>query len=119
MDTPLSSQKCFPCEGKIKPLTRTQSASYLSMVPQWTLNKKTKIERDFKFKNFVKAIEFINKVAEIAEQQGHHPDILLHNWNKVRFSLTTHAIKGLSLNDFIIASKIDHLFDSMYSSTKD
>lgn len=80
------------------------------MVPDWTVVEDKKIERDFKFKNFAEAIEFINKVAGIAEEEGHHPDIYLHNWNRVRFSLMTHAIKGLFLNDFILASKIDSLF---------
>lgn len=107
---PLQQQKCVPCEGDVKPLTPQQFANYLPMVAEWTVIEDKKIERDFKFKNFSEAIAFINKVARIAEEEGHHPDISLHNWNKVRFSLMTHAIKGLFLNDFILASKIDHLY---------
>ncbi|MBI2442854.1 MAG: 4a-hydroxytetrahydrobiopterin dehydratase [Candidatus Levybacteria bacterium] len=110
MDKSLVQQKCVPCEGNIQPLTREQFSHYLPMVPDWTVVEDKKIERDFKFKNFAEAIEFINKVAGIAEEEGHHPDIYLHNWNRVRFSLMTHAIKGLFLNDFILASKIDSLF---------
>lgn len=110
MDQPLTQQKCIPCEGNVKALTREQFSHYLPMVPSWTVVKDIKIERDFKFKNFAEAIEFINKVAKIAEDEGHHPDIFLHNWNRVRLSLTTHVINGLFLNDFILASKIDQLF---------
>ncbi|MDP3941374.1 MAG: 4a-hydroxytetrahydrobiopterin dehydratase [bacterium] len=107
---PLTKQKCVPCEGNVKPLTPTQFAHYLPMIPEWIVVEDKKIERDFTFKNFVKAIDFINQVAKIAEEEGHHPDISLHNWNKVKFSLMTHAIKGLFLNDFILASKIDALY---------
>lgn len=110
MDIPLQHQRCVPCEGDVKPFTPQQFSHYLSMVPQWSVVEDKKIERDFKFKNFTEAIEFINQVAKIAEEEGHHPDIFLHNWNRVRFNLMTHAIKGLFLNDFIMASKIDQLY---------
>lgn len=112
IDQPLAQQKCVPCEGDVKPLTREQFSHYLPMVPLWTVVEDKKIERDFKFKNFAEAIDCINKVAKIAEAEGHHPDISLHNWNRVKFSLMTHAIKGLFLNDFILASKIDSLLSS-------
>jgi len=112
MNQPLTKQKCVPCEGNIKPLTREQFRHYLPMVPEWSVIEDKTIERDFRFKNFVEAIDFINKVAKTAEEEGHHPDISLHNWNKVRFSLMTHAIEGLFLNDFILAAKIDRLYGS-------
>ena len=84
---------------------------YLAKVPgwSWTKDKTDKIERDFTFKNFKEAIVFINKVADLAESEGHHPDILLHGWNKVQLTLYTHSISGLSENDFIMAAKIDKL----------
>jgi 4a-hydroxytetrahydrobiopterin dehydratase len=107
--TPLTQQNCVPCEGEVKPLTPEQFSHYLPMVPEWKVIEDKKIERDLKFKNFIEAIAFINNVAKISEEEGHHPDIFLHNWNKVRFSLMTHAIKGLFLNDFILAAKIDSL----------
>lgn len=109
MTTPLTKQKCVPCEGNVKPFTREQFTNYLPMVPNWTVLDDKKIERDFKCKNFAQAISFINEVALTAETEGHHPDINLHNWNRVRLTLMTHAIGGLSLNDFIIAAKIDQL----------
>ncbi|MFW9806104.1 MAG: 4a-hydroxytetrahydrobiopterin dehydratase [Candidatus Thorarchaeota archaeon] len=82
----------------------------LDVVPGWTKTRGEidKIEKTFKFKDFNKAMMFVNKVAEIAEEQGHHPDILIQ-WNKVTLTLWTHAIKGLHDNDFILAAKIDEL----------
>lgn len=101
----LSEQKCVPCEGGMPPLTLEQAKKHLEQIPSWTLLE-NKIEKDFKFPDFIKAMEFVNTVAKIAEEQGHHPDIFI-SYNKVNISLTTHAIKGLSVNDFIIASRID------------
>lgn len=82
----------------------------LEVVPGW---KKTeddidKIEKQFKFKNFSESMDFVNRVAEIAEEQGHHPDIYIH-WNEVTLTLYTHAIRGLFDNDFILAAKIDEI----------
>ena len=74
------------------------------------------IEREFKFRNFKEGLVFINRVADLAETEGHHPDIFLHNWNRVKISLMTHAIKGLYSNDFILAAKIDHLFSTMLAT---
>ena len=89
-------------QGKIKVM--------LDVVPGWTKTQGEidKIEKSFKFKDFNEAMIFVNNVAEIAEEQGHHPDILIQ-WNKVTLTLWTHAIKGLHENDFIIAAKIDEL----------
>jgi 4a-hydroxytetrahydrobiopterin dehydratase len=105
----LTSQKCVPCEGDVKPFTPAQVAIYAPQTPEWTVLDDKKLEREFKFKNFVEALAFINKVGAIAEDEGHHPDINLHSWNKVTITLWTHAIKGLFLNDFILAAKIDDL----------
>ncbi len=67
------------------------------------------IEKEFKFKDFKEAVEFVNKVADAAELENHHPNILLHDWNKVKLTLTTHAVKGLSEKDFALALKIDEI----------
>ncbi len=80
----------------------------LPQVPQWYLEE-GKLVRNFKFKNFIEALAFINKVGQIAQSEGHHPDILLHAWNNVKLMLYTHKINGLHQNDFILASKIDVL----------
>lgn len=108
-DRPLTTQECIPCEGDVKPFNSQQIAIYKPQIPEWQLLGSTKIQREFKFKNFKEAIAFINKVADIAESEGHHPDIFLHSWNKVTITLWTHAIKGLFLNDFILAAKIDEI----------
>lgn len=105
----LRHKKCAPCEGTEDPMAESEVKHYLTVVEGWSTSDFKKIEKDFSFKNFKEALAFVNKVAEIAEEESHHPDIFLHNWRKVKIFLTTHAIKGLSLNDFILASKIDVL----------
>lgn len=88
-------------------MTRDEYADYLASLPEWTVESDRELDREFIFKNFHAAVAFINAVAQLAEQEKHHPDILLHGWNKVKIVLTTHAIKGLSINDFILATKIN------------
>lgn len=108
MSKELSSQKCAPCEGGVEPLNREQAEKLLSQVSKnWHLEDK-KIYADFKFKNFKEAMSFANRVGDIAEAEGHHPDILV-GYGRVRVETWTHAIGGLSINDFILASKIDEL----------
>ncbi len=104
----LLKKKCVPCEGRgIKPLSRTDAQDYLDELQGWTLNKdERQISKEFKFKDFIGAINFVHNVADIAEAEGHHPDIHIH-YNKVLLELSTHAIGGLSENDFILAAKID------------
>lgn len=106
----LKNKKCVPCKGGIDPLNQEKIEYYMKATPTWSvIEDNKKIEKDFKFKDFKGAINFINKVADLAENEGHHPDIYLHGWNKVKFILWTHAIKGLFENDFIMAVKIDLL----------
>ena len=109
MDTPLTHQKCVPCEGGTKPMLETEYAQFLDRVPGWSVLDQLKLQREFKFKNFKEALNFLNQVGAIAETEGHHPDLNLHSWNRLTITLTTHAIKGLSLNDFILAAKINEL----------
>ena len=104
----LKNQKCVPCEGGTPPLTKEESEKLLVQVSNhWQLSEKS-ISADFKFKNFKESMTFVNKVADIADQEGHHPDIYIY-YAKVKLELTTHAIKGLSINDFIVSSKIDEV----------
>lgn len=105
----LSEKKCVPCEGGVAPMTPAEYKPYLDMVEDWVVIEDKKIERAFTFKNFAAALAFVNEVGKIAEEEGHHPDIFLHNYKKVKLSLWTHAIGGLSVNDFIMASKIDRI----------
>lgn len=108
-DTMLAKRKCIPCEGGLKPLSAAAAKKLLAQVPGWEIVLGGKaIKRRFKFKNFVQALAFVNKVGLIAEAQGHHPDILL-GWGYAECVLLTHAIHGLHENDFIVASKINEL----------
>jgi len=104
----LTKKHCIPCEGGIPPMSKSEAGKYLKEVKGWQLSG-NKIEKDLKFRNFKQAMAFINKVAELAEEEGHHPDILVYSWNKVKITTYTHAIGGLSENDFILAAKIDKL----------
>jgi 4a-hydroxytetrahydrobiopterin dehydratase len=103
----LTKKRCVPCEGGVPTLGKTEVERFLSQVSGWSLAGKW-ITKECKFKNFVAAIKFVNRVAELAEQEGHHPDIHIH-YNVVRFDIWTHAIDGLSENDFILAAKINEL----------
>ncbi len=112
----LSSKHCIPCETKIPPFTREQAEEYLTQVPNWVLrqaqdDKGTEfffIKRKWKFKDFKEAMIFVNKVADLAEKEGHHPDFTIH-YNEVTLTLWTHFIGGLFENDFIIASRINEI----------
>lgn len=105
---PLAQRKCKACEGGVEKLSRDESERLLAEVPQWHLDaSNTAMERKWVFKNFVNAIEFINRVGELAEVEQHHPDLHLTGYRNVKVVLTTHAIDGLSDNDFIVAAKID------------
>jgi len=105
----LTQKKCVPCEGDEPPLTKEQIAELLQQVEGWTLNKDGWLVREYKFKDFKQNMEFVNKISELAESENHHPNFYIYSWNKLRLELYTHAINGLSENDFIIAAKINLL----------
>lgn len=103
----LVQKHCVPCEGGALPLSREDSAKLLPQVPQWQIAPDgLSISREFKCKDFVEAMAFANKITPIAQAEGHHPDLSI-GWGSVGMTLTTHAIGGLSENDFILAAKID------------
>jgi 4a-hydroxytetrahydrobiopterin dehydratase len=104
----LAAKKCVPCEGGTPPLKGEKIQEYVKEVSGWEVKENKRIEKTFKFKTFRESINFVNQVAAIAEQENHHPDIHIR-YTKVTLELTTHAIQGLSENDFILASKIDLL----------
>ena len=105
----LSQKKCVPCETDARPLDATQAKSYLAMTPQWSLSPEgKKIFRNFEFKDIKENMRFVNEIARIAEEEGHHPDLHLF-YNKLLVELSTHNIGGLSENDFILAAKIDKI----------
>ena len=103
----LTEKKCKPCEGGTLPLTEEQSNELLKQVPSWTI-KDGYVFKQFKFKDFREAMDFVNKVADIANNEDHHPDITI-SYSKVSIDTWTHSINGLSENDFILAAKIDKI----------
>ena len=107
----LTEKKCVPCEGGVAPLTREQFASFLSQLPEWQVVEDKELVCEFVFKDFKEALVFINRVGDLAEKEGHHPDILLYGYKHVKITLSTHAINGLSENDFILAAKINNYYE--------
>jgi 4a-hydroxytetrahydrobiopterin dehydratase len=106
----LVSKKCKPCEGGVEPCTLEEAEAQLSKLPGWCLTHDgQRIRKDWTVKNFMAGMAFFNRVAEIAETDGHHPDVHLWGYRNAWIELWTHAIGGLSENDFILAAKIDQL----------
>jgi 4a-hydroxytetrahydrobiopterin dehydratase len=97
------------CRADVVSLSAAEAEKLAQEVPEWLLGDKA-IEREIKFKDFRQAMDFVGKVAEVAEEQDHHPDIFI-SYNKARMTLSTHKVGGLSRNDFILAAKIDQLVD--------
>ena len=108
----LADKKCIPCEGNIPPFKIEEIHNYLKKVDGWSVKEDGldgyHLTKDYKFENFLKSQEFVNKVGEIAESEGHHPDIWF-GWGYTKIKIYTHAIKGLAESDFILAAKIDKI----------
>lgn len=105
----LTAKSCVPCRGGVPPLSADQAKGYGEETPHWTLDgAATRIERRFAFGDFVAALDFVNRLGALAEEEGHHPDISF-GWGYCNVVLYTHKIKGLHENDFIMAAKIDLL----------
>jgi 4a-hydroxytetrahydrobiopterin dehydratase len=106
----LLDKKCVPCEGGVLPFDVSEIHKYQKKVDGWEVVKGEKnihfLEKKFTFKNFLESQNFVNQVGKISEDEGHHPEILF-GWGYAKISITTHAIEGLSENDFILAAKID------------
>lgn len=107
----LTERKCSPCAGGIEPLKGESLEKLLSRLNNdWQIIEEHHLAKEYKFKDFARALEFVNKVGQTAEELGHHPDIYLA-WGKVRLMVWTHKIKGLHENDFIFAAKADKLYE--------
>jgi 4a-hydroxytetrahydrobiopterin dehydratase len=104
----LSEKTCVPCRGGVPPLTDDEIRPLASEVPEWRVVDAHHLERDFGFPDFRAALDFTNAVGELAEEQGHHPDLHLA-WGRVVVTTWTHKIDGLTESDFILAAKIDRL----------
>ena len=109
----LAEKRCTPCRGGIAPLTEPAARALSAGAPGWRLEEgATRLHRRFEFGDFIEAMKFVNRVAEVAEQEGHHPDIAIH-WNAVDLTLWTHKIGGLHENDFIVAAKVNRLLEEV------
>ena len=106
--TELADLKCVPCRGGVPPLKGAELDALKKQVPGWDVVNEHHINKAFSFPDFQSALDFVNRVGAIAEEQGHHPDIFLA-WGKVEITIWTHKIDGLTESDFILAAKIDRL----------
>ncbi len=106
--TQLAEKTCVPCKGDVPALKGAELHQFSHQLPNWNVADEHHITRTFLFPDFQKALEFVNRVGAVAEEQGHHPDILL-TWGKVEITIWTHKVKGLTESDFILAAKIDRL----------
>ena len=105
----LAEKQCVPCKGEVPALRGRQLGEYAGQLdPGWNVVNEHHLEKEFKFKDFREALSFTNQVGELAESQGHHPDIYL-TWGKVKISVWTHKVNGLTESDFILAAKTDQI----------
>ena len=111
MTEELADKQCVPCRGGVPALKGEALEKLHGSVPQWVVTNEHQIHREFRFPDFKHALEFVNRVGAVAEEQGHHPDIVLA-WGKADITLWTHKVDGLTESDFIMAAKIDRLSES-------
>jgi 4a-hydroxytetrahydrobiopterin dehydratase len=104
----LASKTCVPCRGNVPPLKGAELATLARQLPTWEVTSEHHLSRNYSFPDFRQALDFVNQVGEVAEEQGHHPDIQL-SWGRVGITLWTHKIDGLTESDFIMAAKIEKL----------
>lgn len=112
MPTELIRKKCVPCEGGVPVLTADQMAEAADQIPHWSVDPSgVWIERKFNRRHFSEAVDLLNRIADLAESEQHHPDLHLTGYRHLTVRLTTHAIGGLSENDLIVAAKIDQIVE--------
>ncbi len=105
----LASKDCVPCKGGVPPLKGDALAAFAKQTPGWKVVNEHHLEKSYEFPDFAQALAYVNKVGAMAEQQGHHPDLLLR-WGKVVVTTWTHKIDGLTESDFVLAAKCDRLY---------
>ena len=106
--TDLASKTCVPCRGGVPPLKGAELDELARQVPGWEVVEGHHLKREFRFRNFREALNFVNRVGELAEEQAHHPDIAF-GWGRAEITIFTHKIDGLTESDFILAAKVDKL----------
>ena len=108
MTQDLASRRCVPCKEGTRPLTEREYAPLLEQLDGWQVVEGHHVSKTYKFKNFKEALAFVNRVGDVAEGEGHHPDITF-TWGRARIDIWTHSVGGLSESDFVLAAKIDEL----------
>ena len=116
MASSLADNKCVPCRGGTPPLTDEQIQPLLAQLEGWQVEDDKKLIKTYKLKNWIEAVDFVNRISPVAEAEGHHPDLYLR-WGEVRVYLWTHKIDGLTESDFYMAAKIDRVFSPAAAST--
>lgn len=102
----LAAKQCVPCKGGVPPIAETERTALLSKLDRWEIVEHSRLHKSYSFKNFIDALSWVNKIGEISEEQGHHPDLEL-GWGYVRVTVWTHKIDDLTESDFILAAKFD------------
>ena len=108
MPTDLADMKCVPCRGGVPALSREEADQLLQRLTGWQIVEEHKLNKSYPFSNFVEAVDFVNRITKVAEDEGHHPDLYVR-WGEVRVYLWTHKVDGLTESDFFMAAKIDRL----------
>lgn len=104
----LAERQCVPCRGGVPPMKGDEVEKLSAQLPEWQVVKEHHLHRAFRFQNFAETLRFVNRIGDLAEQQGHHPDICF-GWGKAEITIWTHKIDGLTESDFVLAAKIDRL----------
>src|ERR1051325_5384537 len=104
----LASRECVPCRGGVPPLGKAEIEKFIKQLKGWDVVGKHHLRKNFEFKDFREALAFVNRIGQLAEEQGHHPDISF-GWGRAEVTIWTHKIDGLTESDFILAAKIDRL----------
>jgi 4a-hydroxytetrahydrobiopterin dehydratase len=112
MSLDLADKQCVPCKGGTPPLSASEIEPLLSRLEGWTVEDNKKLTKSYPFKNFLEPVRFVNAITEVAEAEGHHPDLYVR-WGEVRVCLWTHKVNGLTESDFIMAAKIDKVHRSL------
>jgi 4a-hydroxytetrahydrobiopterin dehydratase len=113
LTTPLTNRHCQACNASTPALSHEQTTELLALIPGWRIED-GHLLLNLKLASFAAALDLVNRIGALAEAEGHHPDLLIHSWNRLRITLYTHAIGGLSENDFILAAKINALANNDY-----
>jgi len=108
MMTELAERQCVPCRGGVPPMKSDEIEKFLGQLDGWKVVEEHHLQKTYSSKNFRETLDFVNRVGELAEEQGHHPDICF-GWGKAEITIWTHKIDGLTESDFVLAAKIDHL----------